>query len=410
MPNPTVKTPKNQSLPAIGAPISVTKEEPKNKSTNASTVPISVEVSKDKSSDVTKNEGAKFSATIVESIASNLTEESESNSSLPIANSSLKGVAVSGEDSKDKSNSSSTNGSRNGSMLLASKVGSNLNLTAKSGSSPKLPIINSSIKGAHVTGRPKQKEIIKETIIPKTTSPTLKTYQKKVLPTVNPPVLIAPVANEIETIDVIQISTEKIDVIEPSAPVDIIQELVPIQVAPVVNKEIPVVPPRIMKGDGNVTFVYENYHESFPIVNGSTTHANIDDVYCLSFAMPDCLIHVSIHDPNQKRELEANGSIDVFCPEKPLGTYQHLEANCTYYVYVEQQREQLARDQERMKRVALGMIGALTRDVIENKMGRDDDCAESCSCFFGNPCVNEYNCADWGNRAAVATANGWKGF
>jgi hypothetical protein len=35
---------------------------------------------------------------------------------------------------------------------------------------------------------------------------------------------------------------------------------------------------------------------------------------------------------------------------------------------------------------------------------------ESCSCVYGNPCVDEYGCKDWDNRYAVATKNGWKGF
>jgi hypothetical protein len=56
------------------------------------------------------------------------------------------------------------------------------------------------------------------------------------------------------------------------------------------------------------------------------------------------------------------------------------------------------------------MIGASIREVNEKRMGRDDECIESCSCLYGNPCVEEYNCADWGNRAAIATANGWRGF
>jgi hypothetical protein len=114
------------------------------------------------------------------------------------------------------------------------------------------------------------------------------------------------------------------------------------------------------------------------------------------------------------------------------------------------------------------MIGASIREVNEKRMGRDDECIESCSCLYGNPCVDEYNCADsslssplslsyspdinsykhgdnmqyifvnsyplnfylfnytplnqgnpcvdeyncadWGNRAAISQANGWKGF
>lgn len=35
---------------------------------------------------------------------------------------------------------------------------------------------------------------------------------------------------------------------------------------------------------------------------------------------------------------------------------------------------------------------------------------ESCSCVYGNPCVDEYGCKDWHSRFAVAKKNGWKGF
>ena len=33
----------------------------------------------------------------------------------------------------------------------------------------------------------------------------------------------------------------------------------------------------------------------------------------------------------------------------------------------------------------------------------------SCSCLWGNPCVNEYGCKDWGNRFEIARKNGWSG-
>lgn len=33
---------------------------------------------------------------------------------------------------------------------------------------------------------------------------------------------------------------------------------------------------------------------------------------------------------------------------------------------------------------------------------------ETCSCLYGNPCVDQYICQDWDNRFEVATKNGWK--
>lgn len=156
-----------------------------------------------------------------------------------------------------------------------------------------------------------------------------------------------------------------------------------------------------LRANGEVTLIYEQYNELFPIANGSTTHANIDEVYCLSFVMPNCLIHLSNHKPDVKRKLEIEGDLDLFIPEEPRGQYLSLEAGKTYYVYVEQESAQLARDQERMRRIAEGMDGA--RASTEQR-------AEGCSCLYGNPCVDQYICKDWDNRFAVAKKNGWKGF
>eukprot|EP01034_Spumella_vulgaris_P021686 gene21686-27727_t len=127
--------------------------------------------------------------------------------------------------------------------------------------------------------------------------------------------------------------------------------------------------------------------------------------------MPNCLIHLSIHSPDKKRILEAEGSLeDLFVKEDPRGTYHTLEADSTYYVYVEQEADQLARDQERMRLIALSMEGGGARPSGDGIVRDDGRVMESCSCIYGNPCVDEYGCKDWSNRAAVALKNGWKGF
>ena len=114
---------------------------------------------------------------------------------------------------------------------------------------------------------------------------------------------------------------------------------------------------RKRRENGDITLIYEMYNEKFPIINGSTTAEAIDEVYCLSFVMPNCKIHLSVFSPTDKRKLEENGNIDVFVNEDPEGTYKGLAAECTYYVYIEQEVEQLKRDQERMRRIAEGMEG-----------------------------------------------------
>ena len=117
------------------------------------------------------------------------------------------------------------------------------------------------------------------------------------------------------------------------------------------------VTPSAACGDGNVKLIYEQYDEMFPIVNGSTNEKFIDDLYCFSYIMPGCKLHLSVYDPAKKRELEISGIQNLYLPEKPSGTFQTLEVGCTYYIYVEQKKEQLKSDQERMRKVAAGMQG-----------------------------------------------------
>ncbi|KAF0691986.1 Aste57867_16892 [Aphanomyces stellatus] len=161
------------------------------------------------------------------------------------------------------------------------------------------------------------------------------------------------------------------------------------------------------KQNGQVTLKYEMYSEQFAIANGSMVAAAIDDAYCLSFVMPQCLIHLSLHDPPTKLELETAGQRNLFVYENPLGTYHGLDADSTYYVYIEQEADQLARDQARMREIAATMEGANRGKPMKMDDGRG---FESCSCVEGNPCVDEYGCKDWHNRFAIATKNGWKGF
>lgn len=191
---------------------------------------------------------------------------------------------------------------------------------------------------------------------------------------------------------------------DATAPVPAEQPVV--EAAPVV----PVEPPKPVNNNGMVTLIYEQYNEQFQIVNGNTTHENIDDVYCLTFVMPNCKIHVSKYSPKEMREVQDTLAWEeLYFREEPLGTYHGLEADQTYYVYAEQEADQLKRDQERMRKIASTMEGVAKKG--DGLMPKDDGRAmESCSCIYGNPCVDEYGCKDWSNRFAIATKNGWKGF
>ncbi|KAF0722582.1 hypothetical protein Ae201684P_013995 [Aphanomyces euteiches] len=162
---------------------------------------------------------------------------------------------------------------------------------------------------------------------------------------------------------------------------------------------------------GNVVLKYEMYSESFVIEKGSMTGTAIDEAYCLSFVMPNCRIHLSMHEPAMKLALESQGDTDnVFLHEEPPGTYHGLQVDQTYYVYIEQEADQLAWDQAHMREIALTMEGAA--EDSKRKADKKDDGRgfESCSCIEGNPCVDEYGCKDWHNRFAIAAKHGWKWF
>ncbi|ETI56403.1 hypothetical protein L917_00937 [Phytophthora nicotianae] len=162
---------------------------------------------------------------------------------------------------------------------------------------------------------------------------------------------------------------------------------------------------RKLNGNGMVKLIYESYDELFPIEDGSTTQANIDEIYCLSFVMPNCLVRLSRHPNPERFQREESGIFDSLVREDPRGTYHDLEKDQTYYVVIEQEADQLRRDQEATKALWDGELQK------QKKADKDDGRGfESCSCIYGNPCVDEYGCRDWHSRFAIATKNGWKGF
>mmetsp|Transcript_9615 Transcript_9615/g.9418 ORF Transcript_9615/g.9418 Transcript_9615/m.9418 type:complete len:341 (+) Transcript_9615:200-1222(+) len=236
--------------------------------------------------------------------------------------------------------------------------------------------------------------------------------QEEIIPVIIPVIIVPEVSisiamPEVDSIEISEVDEIKTDVLSGAIDTNIETAVVIKEQEPSTSQQAP----KIL--NGNICLVYEQYNEMFEIVEGSTTHANIDDVYCLSFVMPDCAITLSVHSPTEMRTLEIDGesNFHLFVPENPMGVYQTLEADKTYYVYVKQKAEQLKMDQERMKVIAAGMNGATIKEDPENRISRDDGrVVESCSCVYGNPCVDEYGCKDWDNRAKVATANGWKGF
>jgi hypothetical protein len=114
----------------------------------------------------------------------------------------------------------------------------------------------------------------------------------------------------------------------------------------------------------------------------------------MAAVMPGCLVHLSELAPAERTALENKGQpVPPFVMERPEGTFFGLEVGKTYWCYVEQNAQQLRKDQDATKaRMAQGAAaaGAAKRD--------DGRGFESCSCIYGNPCVDEYGCKDWSNR------------
>ncbi|KDO30826.1 hypothetical protein SPRG_04727 [Saprolegnia parasitica CBS 223.65] len=150
---------------------------------------------------------------------------------------------------------------------------------------------------------------------------------------------------------------------------------------------------------GDVILVYELYREPFPIENGAIATSAIDEAYALSFVMPACHIHLSVHAPAEKRERDIQGDA-VYLPEIAPGLIGTLCASATYYVYVTE-------DAATLQAVPPSTTQRGSFQELTLGDGRGFD---SCTCIEGTPCVDEGGCRNWRSRYAIATEHGWEGF
>lgn len=164
---------------------------------------------------------------------------------------------------------------------------------------------------------------------------------------------------------------------------------------------------------GDIVVRYNHYKKSFKIENNSTTAAVIDAEYVLSFAYPNCKIHLSLYGPSDFSFEEQGFSTRPCIKEKPEGHFQGLEDKCEYWVVVEEdesekkayearQELKIAENAERRAAKEAREADGLSEIVVSK--------SESCSCIEGNPCLDKYCCKDWNNRFEVAKQYGWKGF
>jgi hypothetical protein len=150
--------------------------------------------------------------------------------------------------------------------------------------------------------------------------------------------------------------------------------------------------------NGSVKVLYEMYSEEFEIIEGTLAASCIDDLYCLSDAMPSCHLRLSKYSPQQMRELQGDGELsnvshqdaeELFLPETLEGVFSNLKVGCEYYCYVQQNSEQLEREKAMHKAQGRGSGERGSKaegsgEGLDNEDGRGFD---SCTCIYGTPCV-----------------------
>ena len=176
---------------------------------------------------------------------------------------------------------------------------------------------------------------------------------------------------------------------------------------------------------GHVCVRYEGSHvalnEAFDVVDrhdddGYTLDfPSVDDVFQISPAYEGAYTYMLVQE-------DVGNSFDVRAwmarprvvgrdgaPKRPndRGIFSHMKPNCQYRLEVmsgTRRDEALA-----TVHTALGREGLLKGVTVLHDDAALMEDASSCSCLWGNPCVSQYNCKDWANRAEVAKRNGWKG-
>eukprot|EP00600_Ochromonadales_sp_CCMP1393_P010026 CAMPEP_0174956132 /NCGR_PEP_ID=MMETSP0004_2-20121128/1360_1 /TAXON_ID=420556 /ORGANISM="Ochromonas sp., Strain CCMP1393" /LENGTH=280 /DNA_ID=CAMNT_0016204123 /DNA_START=70 /DNA_END=909 /DNA_ORIENTATION=- len=134
--------------------------------------------------------------------------------------------------------------------------------------------------------------------------------------------------------------------------------------------------------NGSVKLLYVMYDEEFSIKQGSLTQA-VEDGHTFE---------------------------EIYVAEGPSGTFHGLIDGKSYYVYVEEEAQQLLRDQLRTKQAAESLKQQQQKDVGGSvSVVRDDGRSglDSCTCIYGTPCLDEYGCRNWSQRFMIAQQNGW---
>lgn len=104
-------------------------------------------------------------------------------------------------------------------------------------------------------------------------------------------------------------------------------------------------------GDGEVTIRYNHYDRKFKIEGGKLPASAIDDEYALTFAYPKAKLHLSatqqsIYDSDDDGEARAE-----WLREEGEGVFVGLAAGSTYWVVIEEDKEEREKYEKAPKRV-----------------------------------------------------------
>ena len=168
----------------------------------------------------------------------------------------------------------------------------------------------------------------------------------------------------------------------------------------------------LINGNGKVTIRFNHYKKQFDIIDGSMKAKTIDAEYYITFAFPGAKIHLTSYGPSDFSYEEKGFTSPPIELEKPIGTFQRLEADKIYYVQVEEESKAKQEYEERQEKKAAENAKKRAQQEAAEADGMiiTKTKLESCSCIEGNPCLDKDCCKDWNNRFEVAKKFGWKGF
>eukprot|EP01116_Phalansterium_solitarium_P006906 TRINITY_DN19332_c0_g1_i1.p1 TRINITY_DN19332_c0_g1~~TRINITY_DN19332_c0_g1_i1.p1 ORF type:complete len:299 (-),score=30.36 TRINITY_DN19332_c0_g1_i1:22-918(-) len=158
--------------------------------------------------------------------------------------------------------------------------------------------------------------------------------------------------------------------------------------------------------NGDVTVCYNHYKKQLRLKDGTLTSDAVDDELALTFAFPNCKLHLTPTAPDPTRE---SGPAPPLIDEAPPGVFVGLETGSILWVVVEEDLEEERKAEERQRQYVERMTKERNAKAQKDN-GIKVEREESCSCVEGNPCLSQYSCKDWENRYEVAKRHGWKGF